>query len=244
MFREGHASDGAHIIPSSETEWYNKSGLGLSYGSDAVEGTALDAGIDNNDNLVQLRSDLHHAWDRKKFTFVPKQTEKDGSKVVLHCWDEEMATGYHNIPLQGFVRREFLLARFAWTLLPRALSKFLLATKESLMLWIRDDHGKLVPQKRTAEQCSAIAYAPVPRSTSPKERKQNDGGQQVVTTGRNYTGRSYRSFDSGLELEEEDDDDDQESDDDSQSILDPEELTRGRKRLRAGDDWYAWPEHI
>ena len=208
----------------------------------------IDAGIDNPNNILLLRADLHHAWDQKKFTFVSKRT-KEGPGMFVHCWDEDMAANYHNMPLQGFARCEVLLARLAWTLLPRAISQFLVTAKESRMIWIRDEHGKLSAQKQTAEQCMAIANAPVPRSTSPKKRKQEDGGQQPIVSQKTTARRSYRSFDSGLGTAEEDDDDDNEEgsdqgdddEDDSQSIADPEELSRGRKRLRASDDWYSYP---
>ena len=241
MSQEYHALHKAHIVPSSETEWFNKSGLGFSHGSNAWNAisTALNFGIDNDNNLIVLRSDLHHAWDQIDFLFVPKQTKK-GSKIMMHCWNEDMVTGYHNVVLQGFVRKEFLLARLAWTLLPRSLIPFLLATKDTRMIWSKNEHGDLISQKMTAEQCSVIANAPVPHNTSPKKRKQNHDGQQVITTWRNKTRRSYRSFDSGLGLREadkEDHDEERDSDDDSQSEVDPEELTRGRKRFRAGDAW-------
>ncbi|MCJ1463961.1 hypothetical protein MMC07_002571 [Pseudocyphellaria aurata] len=235
--QEYHTLNKAYIVPSSETEWFDRCGLGFSYGSNAcnLHCTALEQGIDNDNNLILLRSDLHHAWDQRHFTFVPKRT-KEGLRIVIHCWDETMVTGYHNVPLQGFVGRELLLARFAWTMLPRALESFLKTAKVSRMIWTRDDHGKLIARSETAKQCLFIANALA---------SQTDG-QSVMTSRRNGTERSYRSTDSGLGLKETDDDDDHDedhsedddSDDDSQSEVDPEELARGRKRFRAGDDWY------
>ena len=235
--RRYHALNKAHIVPSSETEWFMKNGLGFFYGSKAstTGSTAQNFGIDNENNLILMRSDLHHAWDQRAFTFVPKRT-KEGSNIVVHCLEEDIVPEYHNVPLQGFVLREVLLARFAWTLLPRALIPFLAATKETRMVWTRNDHGELLSQRKTAEECLAIANAPLPRSTSPKKRKQNDDEQQVMTTRRNETRRSYRSFDSGLGSREADEED---SSDDSQSVVIAEELNRGRKRFRAGDAWYS-----
>ena len=168
--QEVHTLTEAHIVPSSETDWFLKSGLVFSYGLDMrFGGTELENDIDNPNNLILLRSDLHHAWDQgNKFTFMPKRT-KEGLEIVVHCWNRDMVTNYHNVPLQGFVCREFLLARLAWTLLPSAIKHFLWGTKEARMLWIRDDHGKLVPQKKTVEQCLAIANAFLSRSTSPQE---------------------------------------------------------------------------
>lgn len=247
LSQEYHALNQAHIVPISETEWFNKNGLGFSHGANPsnVNTTALTIGIDNDNNLLALRSDLHHAWDQRNFTFLPKGDEP--SQIVMHCWTEEMVTEYHNLPLQGFVRRELLLARFAWTLLPRALIPFLTATKESRMIWTRNDDGKLVPQRTAADLCSEIANASVPRSTSPKKRKQNDAQQQINTSRRNETKRSYLRFDSGLGLREEDEEqsqDEEEDADDGLMSTNPEELTRGRKRLRTGEAWSSYPEPI
>ncbi|MCJ1427464.1 hypothetical protein MMC29_005367 [Sticta canariensis] len=99
-----------------------------------------------------------------------------------------------------------------------------MVTKDTRMIWTRNEHGDLISQKITAEQCSVIANAPVPHSTSPMKRKQNHDGQQVISTRRNETRRSYRSFDSGLGLREADEED---SDDDSQSVVDPESSLEG-----------------
>ena len=249
MSQESHASEKAHIVPASETEWFNKNGLGFLYGMNTLKmnGTMLDKSVDNDNNLMLLRSDLHHAWDQKMFTFVPKQTE-GGSVIVMHCWNKDMVAKYHNLPLQGFACREVLLARFAWTLLPQAVTQFLAASEEPRMIWIRDNHGKLVAQMKTAEQCSAIANAPITRSTSPKKRKQKDGEQQVIAAKGSKIQQLSQIWDSGLELEEEYEDgnynDFDDSSDDSQSVVYSEDLARGRKRCRMGDTWYSYSKPI
>ena len=172
MSQECHPLHQAHNVPSSETEWFNKSGLAFSYRSNASDATTtpLNFGIDNDNNLIVLRSDLHHAWDQRDFIFVPKQT-KEGSKIMVHCWNEDMVTRYHNVPLQGFVRRDFRLARFAWALLPRALIPFLLATKDTRMTWTRNEHGDLNSQKTTESNVRSLptrlfSTVQVPRSAS------------------------------------------------------------------------------
>ena len=249
MSRESHASEKAHIVPSSETQWFNKSGLSLLCSTNALKmnGSVFDAGIDNDDNLILLRSDLHHAWDQKMFTFIPKQTN-GGLRVVMHCWDKDMVAEYHNVPLQGFARSEILLARFAWTLLPRAMTQFLVAAEGPRMVWINDGHGKLVAQMKTAEQCSAIANALRPRSTSPKKRKQKGDGQQVIVAKTTKNQSMSRTWDSGLELEEEDEEgsenDFDDSSDDTQSVGCPEDYARGRKRCRTGDTWCSYSKPI
>lgn len=250
--QEEHALHTAYIVPKSETEWFNKSGIGFLYCSNfwQMAGTPFDGSIDNSDNLLTLRSDLHNAWDQKFYTFVPKKT-RDGLGMVLHCWNQEMVGGYHNLPLQGLVRREALLARLAWTLLPRAVTQFLINAKEPRMLWIRDDHGKLIPQKTSAEECTAMVYAPPTRSSSPKKRKQNDGEQQPMDSCKKQPRTSYGSLESELGTREEgnsrEEDEDgnlkgQDDDSGSQSIVNLEEYTRGRKRVRTADGWYLKPE--
>lgn len=237
LSQDNHSLNKAHIVPSSETMWFNKNGLNISYGaqSSRVDGPPLDIGIDDENNMLLLRSDLHHAWDQRKFAFVPKGT-KD-SKIVVHCWVEDMVSNYHNLPLQGFVCREMLLARFAWTLLPRAVTSFLMATSGSRMIWTRDNGGKLVPQRKTETDCSTLATAPLARSTSPKKRKQNENGQQSMTTRIENTRRSFGSSDSGIGSREEEKIhyDDEDSDAESQYSMSSEEFTRGRKRVRTGE---------
>ena len=219
---ERHAVDEAHVVPSTETEWFEYNILGTMYSSYAgvFGGASLNTSIDGNTNILRLRRDLHHAWDQKKLTFVPKQT-KDGSGIVLHCLDEsDLAAKYHNLPLQGYVRRELLLARLAWILFPVGVYAFL-AQERSRMLWVKDEKGILVPKEISAIKCRGVAHSGRLRSTSPKKRKQNEAGVQSNDASNITKQRpSSQSFDSALG---------------SLENLDMEEFSRGRKRLRAGE---------
>lgn len=237
LTQERHSLNKAHVVPISETGWFSQNGLSFLYGARKriLSSPALSVNIDNDNNILLLRSDLHHAWDNRSFTFVPKGTQD--LKIVVHCWEESLVSTYHNLPLQGFVCKEILLARFAWTLLPRALTDFLMATQGSCMIWTKDNNGKLVPQKKTREDCLRLATAPLPPSTSPKKRKQNDAGLQSLTTRKR---RSFGNSDSGIGSREEEqtDDDDEDSDTESQYSMNSEEFTRGRKRVRRGELLY------
>jgi len=73
---------------------------------------------DDARNVLLLRSDLHHLFDQGRFVFVPKR----GVWVVHVLFglpNEELAALYHNVALQPLseVAVEFLLSRFAWTVL-------------------------------------------------------------------------------------------------------------------------------
>ena len=141
--------------------------------------------------------------------------------MMMHCFNPNMVTDYHNLPLQGFVHREFLLARFAWTLLPRFVIPFLRGTKKTRMIWTWNDRGKLEPESKTKEQCLEISNAPVPRSTGSRQRKQNDSSSGV----------SEADGEEDFEEEEHDNDD-------VLLVVDLMELNQGRKPFRAGDPWF------
>lgn len=220
---ESHATNEAHIVPVLETEWYNVNKLtGLfstSFGS--LRGTRNDANIDNTSNLIHLRSDIHHAWDQKELTFVPKMTKTSKSGVVIHCLGHgDVAYVYHNLPLRGYIRTELLLARFAWTLFPLAMFNFLTMDR-ARMLWVSDAQGKMTIQQKSATECHAIANSPTPRSTSPKKRKQMESEAKTTDVEDKDTRRSsWQSTDSGFS-----------------SVSDSVDFTRGRKRYKAGYGW-------
>ena len=220
---ESHATDEAHIVPISETEWYNANKLTglLSTRFGSLRGTRNDATINNASNLIRLRSDIHHAWDQKEITFVPKTTKNSKSDVVVHCLDRgDVACVYHNLPLRGYVRTELLLARFAWTLFPLAVFNFLTMDRARMLL-IPDAQGKMTIRKTSATECRAIANGPTPRSTSPKKRKPMESEAKTADEQDEDTRRgSWHSTDSGFG-----------------SLSDPEELTRGRKRYKVNYGW-------
>ena len=72
------ASNVAHVVPSSETEWFNKSGLGFFHSSNAsrVGGTALGAGIDNDNNLIPPKGRAAARLGQKKADLMALQSGK------------------------------------------------------------------------------------------------------------------------------------------------------------------------
>lgn len=215
---ERHATHEAHIVPVSETDWYNDNQrmTSLSTRFSSLRGTGGDATIDNASNLLRLRTDIHHAWDQKELTFVPKRTITGDIGVVVHCLDSgDVAFLYHNLPLRDHIRTELLLARFAWTLFPLAVYKFL-STNRARMLWIVDAQGNMAVAKKSATECHIIANGPTPRSTSNKKRKATESVTKMPDEQREEIRRgSSQSIDSGFD-----------------SSSDSVESFRGRKRFR------------
>ncbi|KAM0809738.1 putative HNH nuclease domain-containing protein [Seiridium cardinale] len=102
---------GAHLIPSAEERWYINNGM-PQYG--------MHQNIDEAANKIDLRDDLHHAFDDHMFAIVPKQGRR-----VVHVLSAptlsklEYAAEFHNRPIfesAPTIRDsppEFLFARFA-----------------------------------------------------------------------------------------------------------------------------------
>lgn len=149
------------MIPRGETEWFETNRMGTRFSRNNRSNS-----VDDSDNVITLRSDLHTGFDQKLFAFAPKN-----KKMMVHCMDRD-AADYHNLPLEANVCQEFLLARFAWTLYPICLAPWL-KMKRPRLIWV-DVNGSLQAKELSGEECQRIAHASKPRSTSPKKRKMED----------------------------------------------------------------------
>ncbi|TPX14346.1 uncharacterized protein E0L32_005542 [Thyridium curvatum] len=102
-----HALEKAYIIPREAQPWYSENGM-MAYSTTVL-------GIDDPDNLLPMRSDIHCIFDDRWFVIVPKHND-----YRVYCIDRRAgALDIHNIPLQGLRGniRPLLLARFAWAIL-------------------------------------------------------------------------------------------------------------------------------
>lgn len=119
-------------------------------------------------NAVLLRSDMHTAFDQRKFVFFPKDSEG----FVLHMLEPTPDIGplYHNtrvsIPQCSL---EFLFARFAWSIFP-SLSGFLSRPSRSrLVVRLKADTGERVTEEITNTGVLG-RRATASRSNSPTKR--------------------------------------------------------------------------
>jgi hypothetical protein len=126
----------AHLIPEHERQWFLSKSMDL-WNTDLP----LDADnlVRDLSNAVLLRSDIHTAFDQRKFVFFPK----DPRGFVLHLLEPTSDIGqlYHNtcvnIPQCSL---EFLFARFAWSIFPSLTGFLSWPAQESL--------GRAVERKR------------------------------------------------------------------------------------------------
>ncbi|KAK3356625.1 hypothetical protein B0T25DRAFT_629922 [Lasiosphaeria hispida] len=81
--------------------------------------------IDDESNLVRMRSDMYRCFDDRLFVVAPKSNGTETCFVVHSVSEEdryaEFRAPYHNTALQsiGRVSREYVFARFAWCIFIR-----------------------------------------------------------------------------------------------------------------------------
>jgi hypothetical protein len=162
---------------------------------------------DDLNNALTLRADLHYAFDRCTFVFVPKpvsspHTNQSSSRFVTHVLEQTSEIGplYHNaalFPLRG-VQPEFLLARFAWAIFPY-LRRFLTAKTDRLLLLMKKDH-KSKSELVSGDDCWRLVgnqgKASKSRSISPRKRRAEDVPRESIEetdSESDDTGDSYDS---------------------------------------------------
>lgn len=107
-----------HIIPEGEREWFVRNCMDRYRRGPKTGPDVLGA----PENILTLRPDIHFLWDRMDFSIVPKMDHQSSWVWVIHVHtvSDELCSLYHNRrlhPLSGLAWR-FLLARFAWDILP------------------------------------------------------------------------------------------------------------------------------
>lgn len=124
--------DCAHICPQSEAEWFNKNAMWRYIRNLRKSGAEA---VDDTNNMLLLRADLHRGFDKGDFVFVPKKRS-----IVVHALQPYPETRllYHNTELLRLsVPAEFLLTRLAYSLFPM-IEGFLMAGSGHKLLLLAD----------------------------------------------------------------------------------------------------------
>jgi hypothetical protein len=140
MSNHRDSTQSAHLCPRQELDWFTSNGM-REYNLDRYLPT--DLLTDDANNALTLRADLHFAFDRCVFVFVPKPVssapvDRSSSRFVTHVLNQTSEIGplYHNaalLPLRG-VKPEFLLTRFAWAIFPLVAPFVNFGVERSLLL--------------------------------------------------------------------------------------------------------------
>ncbi|KAI9770815.1 MAG: hypothetical protein M1839_003041 [Geoglossum umbratile] len=100
----------AHLVPRSEERWFGENGM-FRYTNQQLPGSEP---VDDAQNAILLRSDVHTIFDQKRFAIVPKS-----SVLLVHIIAPgsslQLTSLYHNVSLQPLVgvAIQYVLARFA-----------------------------------------------------------------------------------------------------------------------------------
>ncbi|KAI7082863.1 hypothetical protein KC356_g8023 [Hortaea werneckii] len=163
----------AHVVPQREQTWFVQNNMRQYTEEVQRHGPEL---LDNVENMLILRADLHMLWDANSFVLVPKGPQHETAVHVMRD-SEELLELYHNRKTQPlFARYEFLFARFAWSLFPFILS--FLQAGQPRSVSVRTDGG-YVERSYSPAQCAQLA-SQRKRSVSPKKRKIFDGNSSTA----------------------------------------------------------------
>ncbi|KAK3311627.1 uncharacterized protein B0T15DRAFT_81386 [Chaetomium strumarium] len=188
------------------------------------------AAINDDKNIVILRKDLHHLFDARRFTFIPKRFGSSESAelvthVLLPSGSAEFIGLYHNRlpqPIRG-ISVEFLFARFAWCLFRDEHLQFFLSDLEYVVcLWdkARDETHTRTLQGPDVRSIAQVFQPPrsQSRSVSQKRRSLLTQDQDGADDGDGYWS------------------DDGDSTSDEPELNSFDEPPRGRRRKRSWED--------
>ncbi|MCJ1396625.1 hypothetical protein MMC18_009516 [Xylographa bjoerkii] len=171
----------AHLCPRNELDWFQKNGMGQYNRRINTSGPVI---TDDTANAMAMRADIHRAFDDCKFAIVRKK-----GCWVTHFLETtyELGALYHNRPVEvmGGVAPEFILARYAWAILP--LVKPFMEQGPSRLVKVREqcnDELQEVVKDLDSAGFSRIIDTPRGRSASPKKRKVSESRPPIAETKR------------------------------------------------------------
>ena len=148
--------------------------------------------VNDDRNILVLRKDIHHLFDARRFTFVPKRFGPSPrppeivTHVLLPSGSPELVGLYHNRapqPICG-ISVEFLFARFAWSLFTDEHIPFFGSDLDYAVRLLDKAKGEAETQSLAGPDVKnrAQLFASTPsqsRSVSPKKRSHSAYGDEA-----------------------------------------------------------------
>lgn len=140
----------AHLILDHKWDWFYRNNMGT-YGTGST--SLSDSGLDDDRNIIRLRSDIHTAFDAKDLILFPKTNEN----MAVHVQGDtpDLCALYHNCEiLDPSCAIQCLFARFAWCILVHIIV-FIKASKKERRAIRWDENQELGRQdgeRRRARQ--------------------------------------------------------------------------------------------
>ncbi|GAP87331.1 hypothetical protein SAMD00023353_2700820 [Rosellinia necatrix] len=239
-------TEGAHLVPVACSEWFKDNRMGK-YG----RMFSVFNAIDDERNLLLLRSDIHGLFDKNRFAIIPKQIQDTGmdspdcilmTHAILPKGSYEISHFYHNRALQPVmgIAREYLFARFAMSIFCDELCDFFGGPSQyKIRLYdrktgeesIEDLYGKEV---KTRSQIFPSAGNRL-RSINPKRREMTPNGQGVALSTRSFSPRPWDEDESTSSDESQREDKTHDQTDNETNDETHCQAERGRKRMRSVD---------
>ena len=159
----------AHLVPRSEERWFQNNDM-FQYTNQQRPGSEP---INDAQNAILLRSDVHRIFDQKRFAIIPKS-----SVFLVHVLAPgsslQLTKLYHNVSLQPLVgvAIQYILARFAWTIFAQSVNFVLKGLQRRLCIY--EDNGETSIVDYSGEQCrQLLALGAKSRSQSPRKRQRD-----------------------------------------------------------------------
>ncbi|KAK4981248.1 hypothetical protein LTR28_000004 [Elasticomyces elasticus] len=161
-------TEAAHLCPEHEKEWFLRNSMQRWNSDLSLDSAKL---LWDMSNLMLLRSDLHTAFDDRKFAFFPKSN--DGFFVHMLEPTPDITPLYHNVRVHDLWQcsLQFLYTRFAWAIFP-SLSGFLSKPNTTRLLLVTKEETGRTRWVEVEENTSTRLQGKVAasRSQSPKKR--------------------------------------------------------------------------
>jgi hypothetical protein len=159
----------AHLVPRSEERWFSENGM-FRYTNQQRPGSEP---VDDAQNAMLLRSDVHTIFDQKRFAIVPKS-----SVLLVHILAPgsslQLTSLYHNVSLQPLVgvAIQYVLARFAWTIFAQSVNFVQQGLKRRLCIYVGDGETSIADY--SGDQCrQLLSSGAKSRSQSPRKRQRD-----------------------------------------------------------------------
>ena len=159
--------ENAHLCPREEDEWFKRNSM-ADYNINRVLGNYV---LDDVSNAVALRSDIHKAFDERKFLLAYKNSTWAVHFLAL---TNELGGLYHNTPitLANNVSPFFLLVRFAWAIFPLVRPFLENGVSRRVRVRVEDQNANLEEVKSASiKELTTITNPPKSRNPSPTKRQ-------------------------------------------------------------------------
>ncbi|KAH0565004.1 hypothetical protein GP486_001602 [Trichoglossum hirsutum] len=176
----------AHLVPRSEERWFSENGM-FRYTNQQRPGSEP---VDDAQNAILLRSDVHTIFDQKRFAIVPKS-----SVLLVHIIAPgsslQLTSLYHNVSLQPLVgvAIQYILTRFAWTIFAQSINFVQQGLTRRLFIYVGD--GETSIADFSGDQCRQLLSSGAKSCSQSPRKRQRDAFVAPARDGEDNREKEY-----------------------------------------------------